>query len=228
MVVSMYMTKKLYAIGLSLIAVLVLGLPQSSLHSIASAKGTKGKSNPPLLSLKAGDWTLTGAPLANDTLGALYFDFSPTPVGYLMHKHPPRIISGSIILSLSVATTGTPVFRYDTEPFNTCVTPAHARPIIETSKGEADGFDRWWSNPVAYKLEAGSITLTIPLTPDRWSSVFGKFGNSSPEALAGFQTALQNVTGLGLTFGGGCFFGHGVYINEGTARFTLTHYEVQP
>jgi hypothetical protein len=32
---------------------------------------------------------------------------------------------------------------------------------------------------------------------------------------------------IGLTFGGGCFFGHGVFIDGGPAQFILTNYAVQ-
>ena len=64
------------------------------------------------------------------------------------------------------------------------------------------------------------------LTPDRWSSVLGKFGNYDAASLAGFSAALQNVSSLGLTFGGGCFFGHGVNVSNGTARFILSEYSV--
>jgi hypothetical protein len=34
----------------------------------------------------------------------------------------------------------------------------------------------------------------------------------------------ENVGNIGMTFGGGCFAGHGVNISGGTARFSLTSY----
>jgi len=43
---------------------------------------------------------------------------------------------------------------------------------------------------------------------------------------AAFRAALQNVGNIGMTFGGGCLAGHGVNINGGTARFSLTSYRL--
>jgi hypothetical protein len=87
-------------------------------------------------------------------------------------------------------------------------------------------FYRWWSNPIAYELAAGSSTLNASLIADQWVSVLGKIGNSSQSATDGFNTALQNVENVGFTFGGGCFYGHGVNVSNGTARFTLIGYSI--
>lgn len=76
-------------------------------------------------------------------------------------------------------------------------------------------------------LAAGAATLIVPLVPEQWSSVFGKGGTADAAARAGFATALQNVTRLGVTFGGGCFFGHGVFVQGGRAQFMLANYEVR-
>ena len=100
------------------------------------------------------------------------------------------------------------------------------RPFIWAHQNSPGDFDRWWSNPIAFELSAGSATITVPLAPDQWSSVNGKVGNADAGALAGFQSALKAVSSLGLTFGGGCFFGHGVDVSGGTARFVLLKYEV--
>ena len=55
-----------------------------------------------------------------------------------------------------------------------------------------------------------------------WSSVNGKFGNADPETKFAFDKALLNVSRFGVTFGGGCSFGHGVNIRGGTATFAMT------
>ena len=65
------------------------------------------------------------------------------------------------------------------------------------------------------------MTLTIPLRPHHWSSVFGKVGDQDTTTIAGFDQALENANYLGVTFGGGCFFGHGVNISGGTAQFKI-------
>ena len=68
--------------------------------------------------------------------------------------------------------------------------------------------------------------LENSLTPDQWSSVYGKTGNYDATALAGFRDALANLGHIGMTFGGGCFFGHGVNVSGGTARFVLIGYTI--
>lgn len=95
-------------------------------------------------------------------------------------------------------------------------------------------YERWWSNPTTIFLADGEFEVTVPLTPDRWSSVYGAFGNSSPEALAGFTDAVnRQFVFTGMTFGGGSFFGHGVRLDdtqpghEGDEfRFELLKYEI--
>jgi hypothetical protein len=68
--------------------------------------------------------------------------------------------------------------------------------------------------------------MTVPLTPDQWSSVYGKPGNLNATTLAGFHDALTNLGHVGMTFGGGCFAGHGVNVSGGSARFALISYSI--
>ena len=197
-----------------------------------AAGGSPAGLPPGTLSLSANLWkTISGPqdfPLTNDAGGALTFDFPPSPdsMNYLYNTRPPSTIAGRVMVSLQVITTGAPVFNYMLEPGNTCVTAATVRPFLWAHQDSPAEFDRWWANPLAHQLAAGSATLTVPLTADQWSSVNGKFGNADASATAGFQAALKSVTSLGLTFGGGCFFGHGVNVRGGTARFVLSKYEV--
>lgn len=185
------------------------------------------------LALDAGDWTVVSDPdslgLENDEHGRLVFDF-PVDAGsmkYLYYRRPPQAIGGAVMLSLQVVTPAPVVFIYRTEPSNTCERPATVRPFIwARSNGTGEG-DRWWSNEAAYPLAAGSATLTVPLTPDQWSNVSGKLGTTDGATRAAFDAALRDVSSLGLTFGGGCFFGHGVNTHGGTARFVLSDYRTQ-
>jgi len=64
----------------------------------------------------------------------------------------------------------------------------------------------------------------VALDPGQWTDTNGNLGTSDPIR---FAAALADPMTIGLTFGGGCFFGHGVYIDGGTARFILTSYVVQ-
>ncbi len=109
-------------------------------------------------------------------------------------------------------------------------TTAYVRYYFETSN--AGGFDEthyWWSNPVHidFSVNGGPVSLgTVPLTGGNWSDFFGHFGNdiSDPAYSAGFTAAVSNVTKIGLSFGGGCFFENGVGTTDGSGTFTLNSY----
>jgi hypothetical protein len=59
--------------------------------------------------------------------------------------------------------------------------------------------------------------LTVPLTTGRWVDVLGH-DNSANFPM--FVAAEQNGA-IGMTFGGGCFDGHGIAVKNGSANFTL-------
>lgn len=131
-------------------------------------------------------------------------------------------------VSASFAISGvTGPFVYFGEPScdNTIST---VRYYFQTSN--AGGFDEthyWWSNPVHANLN-GNGTVSLPaasFTGDSWSDFYGHFGND-PNYAAGFNAAVSNVTEIGLSFGGGCFFENGVGTSDGTGTFTLNAYTV--
>ncbi len=208
----------------------VLSLAALALVTLASAMSLQTTSI--TLSPKKWDSLPNGQKLYNDAQGGLYTDF-PTKkawaLEYLWAKQVPAQISGTLVLSITVATTGNCEFKWDTETSNTCDgPPAAVRLLIWSFKNnDYAEYDRWWSNPIAFTLGNGSATLVVPLTPDQWSDVYGHFGNENADTLAGWNAAINNVSSLGMTFGGGCFFGHGVYVVNGTARFTINSYTVQ-
>lgn len=106
---------------------------------------------------------------------------------------------------------------------NPCGAPASARLFFETSN--AGGFDPthyWWSNPVgSAQLANGTFTLTAAVSPDQWSDYYGQEGTAAAD---GFAAAAGNVTGIGLSFGGGCFFENGVGAPDAT--LTLNSFTV--
>lgn len=138
--------------------------------------------------------------------------------------------------------SGEPVFEYDYGPDNPCTNPATIRPYFEVAgisdkrKGSPftggtsfpiDGqYLRWWSNPVAIVLAQGTYTISVPYTPSAWTSVYGVRGTDSQEATDGFNYVLNHLGKVGFTFGGGCFFGHGVWTSGGDARLTVLQYDV--
>ena len=181
------------------------------------------------LSLGARNWGLLGdSRLVNDANGDLVVEFPLSgSINYLYTTKGPRVLSGTVSYAVRVTVQGMPVFRYDTEPWNTCISPATARPYFGTPfKGNASKIaftNRWWSNPVAFVLQEGEASATIPLDPALWSDVHGQSGTQNP---AQFDADRSNVGQIGVTFGGGCFFGHGVYVQDGRAWFTLVDVSV--
>jgi len=101
-------------------------------------------------------------------------------------------------------------------------------------QGEAldnNEFHRWWSVtpfPLSISAPMTEDLLSVQLDPSKWSSVFGKVGNSSNDATKGFNKAIANVSRIGMTFGGGCNAGHGVAVKSGSATFKLLNYHVMP
>lgn len=67
---------------------------------------------------------------------------------------------------------------------------------------------------------SGPIALILGVMPF-------PLANDGGETRFNFEKALLNVTRLGLTFGGGCSFGHGIRIRGGTARLVLTEYAIR-
>lgn len=150
-------------------------------------------------------------------------------VNMLITPYKTAITAQNIVMNAQVTTTGTPKFNYKLgDPSNTCTTPASARFYLERiDNNYYDDFQRWWSNPVSFQLKAGGLTtISVPLKPDQWSSVLGARGSDNANATNGFKATLSNPKAIGLTFGGGCFFGHGVNVSGGTARFTVTDFKL--
>jgi hypothetical protein len=215
-------------------AILLLALLLLMPTSLMSKK--PGSSEPPATGnlLDAGRWNFlygqdTGThpePLSGMFGWSFQFPHNPGYVAYIITPYTVSLGSKSVLTFTAqvVAEDGTR-FRYDIDPGNVSGLPANVRAIIRSNKGGE--FNRWWSNPLAMILENGVATVTTPLTADQWSSVNGKFGNSSSSALKGFKSAISRPSSIGLTFGGGSFFGHGVYTENGNATFILTNYAVQ-
>jgi hypothetical protein len=186
---------------------------------------------PATISLQSSAWETIGEPqpfpLANDG-GALAFQFpADGSINYLFTASPLRIAHGTLSVSVRVTTTGAVVFNSLDPQSSTCTIPSSVRPLIWANDNGNGAYDRWWSNPRSFTLAAGSATIAVPLTADAWSSVNGRFGNADPETKFAFDKALLNVTRFGLTFGGGCSFGHGINIRGGTATFAVTEYAIR-
>ena len=102
--------------------------------------------------------------------------------------------------------------------------PATICPFFE-QKGDdlQNPYGRWWAGGYRYTLGSNdnqTITITVPLTYDQWSAVYGEHDPVQ------FSAALQNIGWVGFTCGGQDFFGHGVALADGTANFVLIDYQV--
>lgn len=221
------MAKVLSILGLLLLAVCLQGV------AAAPAPSSSGGL------LKAQAWSIfysPGMPLHPTPRkgGGWYFNFptDPNSVHYVLAA-VNMAASSYVDAGVLVTTTGTPAFVYALQPDNSCIYPAHVRFLLQENGddlSEANGkeYFRWWSNSVAYQLAPGRANLTASLTDlSQWTSVLGEKANASAAAAAGFRQAVANLGNAGFAFGGGCFYGHGVRVSEGGARFAVSSYSLK-
>jgi hypothetical protein len=151
-------------------------------------------------------------------------------LGMIEQLRSKPIVGMTLRVTFAIQTTGTPTFNYafPWDPGNTCVSPAKARLWFSHAGWPTANIDtwRWWSNPVAVELAAGQFTLTVPLDPAEWTSVYGVRGSDNAQASADFYGSLNQPEALGMVLGGGCFFGHGVSTLNGTAKLILLEYAI--
>ncbi len=159
------------------------------------------------------------------------FLFPPPPgsANYLTTAYTTPLHEGQVITATMqvVDVSGLPIFEAPEGGtptarlyFEQVFTSKHCRNCDATYGPDTY---RWWSNPAAFTLADGTVTLVVPIDPALWSDAGGHFGDIEP---FGFADALAYPAAIGLTFGGE-FFGHGVNVVDGTARFILTNYAVQ-
>lgn len=171
-------------------------------------------------------------PLPTGTNGAsVWFDFPTdsnswaTKLGRATKKALP-LTGTALTARFEIIVTGAPTFRWDSETFNTCYgIPATVRPMI-TNTTKLNELGRWWSNQIAATLGPGPFQLSVPLQPAFWSDAQGHPATQDVQHQNAFASVLSGTREVRLDFGGGCFYNHGVRVENGTARFTLTNYEV--
>jgi hypothetical protein len=213
---------RLFLVGMTAIATVVL----SSAPAMADASNWKVGYYTP------SGQTLSFAESGNAGLASLNFtDQANTALLVTTHGAAKGSTLGDltgkpITATFEITGAATP-FIFFGEPF--CGTTSAVRLFFQTSN--AGGFDEthyWWSNPVSFVLAntSGPAILTASLSdPGAWSDFFGHFGND-PTYSAGFAAAVSNVTTIGLSFGGGCFFENGVGTTDGSGTFTLDTFTV--
>lgn len=200
-------------------------------------------SAPYAFGLAAQEWTISyspGMPPTPAQEGAGWaFDFPQGPAVpgtssvHYVTRYVGAALPAAASLSAEVVVTeqGAPVYQYKLQPENVCDNPAGFSLFLQRPGDDMTGtgkyeFYRWWSVG-DYKIAPGAGTLTVSLSdPGRWLSVFGKRGDAAP---AEFAAAIADVGNIGMTFGGGCFKGHGVNLTpgSGTSRFALQGFRLQ-
>lgn len=148
------------------------------------------------------------------------FRFPAAPGSVHMLTTPVAGIQGrSITVTGSIKHIGPAVYNYKLEPGNTCISPyAQAHLYIERAVNNND-YDRFWSNPLHIDLRAGAFAVTVPLNATNWTSVYGH------RNAARLADTLRHARQVGLTYGGGCFFGHGVQV-RGVSLMSVTRYHI--
>ena len=217
------------------VALFILGLLLLTACNDAGLSATPGSTVVPM---DARAWSILYSPgmpshPTAQTAGGWYFDFptAPNSVHYVLAT-VNMSASTSVDASISVSTTGAPVFVYNLEPDNNCAYPANVRFLLQEKGDDLSGrngkeYFRWWSRTVSYQLAPGTVNLKALLTDlSQWMSVFGEKASESAAATDGFKQAITNLENVGFSFGGGCFFGHGVRMNGGGARFAVSNYAV--
>lgn len=175
--------------------------------------------------------SFASAPSAAGAIAGLNFTSSPN-TSLLVTDQKAQFgsllgnLTGKTVTATFTVTGATGAFTYYGEgtPSNPCGTPANARLFFQTSN--AGGFDEthyWWSNPASVTLANGTYSVTAHVEGSEWSDFFGHFGND-PAYSAGFGAAAANVTEIGLSFGGGCFFENGVGTSNGSGTLTLNSF----
>ena len=135
-------------------------------------------------------------------------------------------LSGKTITAKFDVVGATGAFTYFGEgtASNPCVFPANVRLYFQTSNAGGFAFTNfWWSDTAFAVLNNGSFTLTANVSPVGWSDWNGKL---AADNAAAFNDAASNVTLVGLSFGGGCFFENGVATADGSGTFNLESFEV--
>lgn len=189
-------------------------------------------------SLISGPWSILnpGNPVYTGADGKPYFNFpnSSPSVNYL--TTPVNGISAKAAgmrMAYTVTTLGAPVFDYRTNPNNSCG-PGYPGTVRLFFQRRGDDFSgagafqqyRYWSQAGYRELAPGAYFISATFDPAQWTDVYGKAGSAFPDR---FLEALRNAADVGVTFGGGCFFGHGVFVDPraGTARFRIDEFGFQ-
>jgi hypothetical protein len=186
------------------------------------------------VSLNPADWYFQYSPGMPPTPfssadGAWQFDF-PAQDGVHYLTTALSKASGTVSMTAEIdASSSDVIFDYHTNPDNTCGGPNDQGTVSlylerRGDKGTQPSF-RFWSQPHtlwASTTSTYTIFMSASLSdPSAWTNVYGRHD------AAGLRQTSKSLMAIGMTFGGGCFAGHGVFVRNGTATFILKDYAVR-
>lgn len=165
------------------------------------------------------------------------FDFLLTPDRALLlsddkaYLHKKGDLAGNTIqATIAIDAPFGTIFNYYGEP-DGCPRPANVRLYFETTNTDLGESQYWWSNPISIDLAAllargpSGTTLAVSVEAANWSDRDGHLGDYDPDHTAAFNSAAADVTTLGLSFGGGCFFAFGDGSDPAGATFQLLKFK---
>jgi hypothetical protein len=207
-----------------------------SLFAIVAAVAATVVATAPVAAGQSSDWkvgyyTPSGRALSFSSAAALpngvaTFNFTNQPnTALLATTHGNSSLLGDdrgMQVTATFDISGATAFTYFGEgdpTVNPCVFPANTRLFFETSNAGGFAFTNfWWSDTAFAVLANGTATITANVSPVGWSDWNGQPAETNADA---FNAAASNVTLIGLSFGGGCFFENGVGTVDGSGTFNL-------
>lgn len=158
-------------------------------------------------------------PIRNpDATWQFNFPEAPGHINYFMRNFPEGIIPKSIVVKFEIKPDCT-FISLDPNKGD----PPNVRIMLRRDMNTDDG--RWWPDDPWYtRLTGGIFTSIISMESGTWKNVQGK---TSKERPAQFRAFLPDINSVGLTFGGGSSYGHGIQIPQGKrCTFHLLSYKV--
>ncbi len=171
--------------------------------------------------------------LQSDTMG-ISFDFPVSQTldpdaqspwdGYFVYggKSIPAGAKNLVIEFKITASEGV-IWNYQSDAYNRGCEYSKPSLRIYIAKGPIyanDTAHRWWYTQ-GFELRntpEGMVKLSVPLDGVGWAGIYA---GQATDNLTGFRETVTGASWVGMTFGGGCFYSHGINVSNGTAKFNL-------
>ena len=181
----------------------------------------------PTLNQVAGQWQFyggadTGYSPIQMSPGVWYFNMphAPGQVNYILHQHWISLQGNNSLEVYGEIQCSEPPPLFDCME-NGGIPPSFRILLWRKGRDTGDINARWWSNPQCVMLKPGVFSLIVSLAPENWTNVYNHLAENSLEK---FNECLQNTGDIGLSFGGGSSFGHGIRLQGGTAKFVCSRF----